>query len=299
MPSAPARDVDIVIPVYRGLAETVRCVESALQVLGPGQDVVAVDDASPDAAIAAYLDRLAASARITLLRNDRNRGFVHSANRGMALHGERDVVLLNSDTEVANDWLARLRRAAYAAPDIATATPFSNNATICSYPFDGWEGGVPGHLGLAGLDALCGRTLAGQRVEIPTAVGFCMYIRRDALEALGAFDESRFGRGYGEENDFCMRALKAGWRHVLACDVFVHHVGSVSFSAEKQSLAESAMANLLALHPDYLERVRAWLARDPAASQRRALDAARTGLGGAEAEAVRLERAAAAERHAR
>src|SRR4030095_3392247 len=133
---------------------------------------------------------------ITLLRNAENLGFVRTVNRGMSLHPERDVVLLNSDTEVANDWLARFRAAAYPAADIATVTPLSNNATICSYPFEGWTGGMPGKLGLAVLDALFAKANRGARVDIPTAVGFCMYIRRDALERVGLFDAEAFPRGY-------------------------------------------------------------------------------------------------------
>src|SRR5439155_9965202 len=137
--------------------------------------------------------------------NDRNLGFVQSVNRGMALHPDRDVVLLNSDTEVANDWLDRLARAAYSDANVATATPFSNNATICSYPFEGWTGGVPGMLGLAGLDRLFASTNAGRLVDMPTAVGFCMCIRRACLDQVGLFDAARFGRGDGEENDFSLR----------------------------------------------------------------------------------------------
>ena len=91
-----------------------------------------------------------------------------------------------------------------------TLTPFSNNATICSYPFEGWTGGVPGSLGLAGLDSLIATTLTGQVVDIPTGVGFCMYIRRSCLDEVGLFDAERFGRGYGEENDFCRRAAATG-----------------------------------------------------------------------------------------
>ena len=291
MPSDPHRAIDIVIPVYRGLAETVCCLESVLEARSANAHIVVVDDAAPDPAIAAYLDRLAAGGHVTLLRNDRNRGFVHSVNRGMALHPTHDVVLLNSDTRVANDWLARLHATAHGEDRVATVTPFSNNATICSYPFDGWNGGIPGHLGLAGLDALFARTLPRAAIDIPTAVGFCMYIRRAALDALGPFDEARFGRGYGEENDFCMRALKAGWRNVLACDTFVFHEGSVSFSAEKQSLAEGALRSLLDVHPDYLDRVRDWLARDPARASRDAIDAARSAVGARESDAVRQERA--------
>ena len=289
IPTAP---IDVVVPVHGGLAATRRCLESVLaHAQEAAHEVVVIDDRGPEPAIGRYLDELAAAGRVTLLRNERNLGFVQSVNRGMALHPDRDVVLLNSDTEVANDWLDRLSAAAHSAPDIATATPFSNNATICSYPFDGWTGGVPGALGLGGLDAVFASTLAGRTLDIPTAVGFCMYIRRDCLERVGLFDAERYGRGYGEENDFCMRALKSGWRHVLAADAFVFHEGSVSFGPEKLELIERATRVLCEAHPDYPQRVHEWIARDPARPLREAIDAARVRRDGREAAHVAAERA--------
>ena len=268
--------IDVIIPVYRGLAQTRRCIES---VLGSRQatpfEIVVVDDASPEADITSYLDGLAADKRITLARNDRNLGFVQSVNRGMSLHSDRDVVLLNSDTEVANDWLDRLCETAYAYPDVGTVTPFSNNATICSYPFEGWAGGLPGALGLADLDRLFASTNAGRTVDLPTAVGFCMLIRRACLDQTGPFDAERFGRGYGEENDFCLRAASAGWRSVLAGDVFVYHEGGVSFSGERLELTTNAGKLLMDLYPDYLRKVREYVRNDPASTLRAAVDNAR------------------------
>lgn len=283
--------IDVVIPVFRGLEQTRRCLESVLAARQASpHEVVVVDDASPEPEIAAWLDGLAHERRITLLRNEANLGFVRSANRGMALHADRDVVLLNSDTEVANDWLDRLQASAQRGSDVATATPFSNNATICSYPFEGWGGAVPGTLGLAALDRLFATANAGRSQDIPTAVGFCMYIRRDALDRLGAFDAERFGRGYGEENDFCMRALKAGLRHVLAADVFVYHEGSVSFSDERFALMKAGSDALLAAHPDYTQRVHQFIIADPANPLRAAIDAARVAVGAEEARHVLEER---------
>ena len=268
--------IDVIIPVYKGLQQTRRCIDSVLRSARlTAFEIVAIDDASPDADIARYLDELAGKGCITLVRNESNLGFVQSVNRGMSLHPDRDVVLLNSDTEVANDWLDRLRRAAYAYPDVGTVTPFSNNATICSYPFDGWAGGVPGTLGLAALDRLFASTNAGRTVDLPTAVGFCMCIRRACLDQLGLFDAQRFGRGYGEENDFCMRAAGAGWRNVLAGDVFVYHEGAVSFSGERLALTTNAGKLLMNLHPDYLRKVRAYVQHDPAGTLRAAVDSAR------------------------
>jgi len=284
--------IDVIVPVHKGLAATRRCLDSVLAALSTTPcETVVVDDATPEPEIARMLDELAAGSRITLLRNELNLGFVRSVNRGMALHADRDVVLLNSDTEVAGDWLDRIRRCVYAHDDIGTATPFSNNATICSYPFYGWTGGVPGTLGLAALDRMFGTTNAGKSVDLPTGVGSCLYIRRACLAQVGSFDAERFGRGYGEENDFCLRALAAGWRSVLAGDVFVYHEGAVSFAAERVDRADSAHEALLTVHPDYMQRVRSFIAGDSMKPLREAIDAARLDHGRVEAASVLAERA--------
>ena len=284
--------IDVVIPVYRGLAETRRCIESVLASRQAAAfETVVIDDATPEPEIAAWLDSMAGQGKITLLRNPANLGFVASVNRGMSHHRDRDVVLLNSDTEVANDWLDRLAACARSEPRVATVTPFSNNATICSYPFEGWQGEIPGTLGLAELDRMFATVNAGRSVEIPTAVGFCMYIRREALDAFGLFDAERYGRGYGEENDFCMRAVKAGWKNLLAGDVFVFHEGSVSFSEERHALQQVAGKRLVEVHPDYPARVHEYLVADPASGLRSAIDHARLERGMEEARSVLAERA--------
>ena len=284
--------IDVIIPVHSGRAATMRCLESVLAGnAGVGFEAVVIDDCTPEPPIARHLDGLAAAGRITLLRNDSNQGFVRSVNRGMALHADRDVVLLNSDTEVAADWLLRLHACATRDPKIGTVTPFSNNATICSYPYPGWRGGVPGTLGLAGLDQLFATVNADKCIELPTGVGSCLYIRRACLAQIGLFDAERFGRGYGEENDFCLRAAAAGWHNVLAGDTFVFHEGAVSFAAERSERAKAALESLLRVHPDYLERVGTFVNADPVAPLRTAIDTARIARGGDEAASVVAEHA--------
>ncbi len=288
---APRPGVDVVVPVFRGLAQTRACIESVLDAgLGDDDRLVVIDDASPEAELSDYVAALAGRAGVAVLANERNLGFVATVNRGMRLSPQRDVVLLNSDTRVANDWLARLQACAYACGHTATATPFSNSATVCSYPYEGWPGGVPGTLGLAALDRLFAATLRGESCELPTAIGFCMYIRRDALDEIGLFDEERFGRGYGEENDFCMRAAERGWRHRLAADVFVFHEGSVSFGAERTALQQTAHRVLLERHPDYLQRIETFIALDPLAGFRDRIDRARSALGAREEATVLQQR---------
>ncbi len=250
--------VDVVIPVYRGLDATRRCLRSLLRdpkpgLRGPLHRIIVIDDASPEPALSRYLDRLAGRRFIHLLRNPANLGFVASVNRGIAEAGARDVVLLNSDTEVPAGWLTRLAGQAYSYPRVATVSPFSNNATLCSYP--AVEGGpLPFGETLARIDAACLAANAGRSVTVPTTVGFCMYLRRDALDELGVFDAETFGRGYGEENDYCMRANAAGWRHLLACDLFVYHEGEVSFGGNAPERAAS-VAPLEARWPDYRRHV--------------------------------------------
>jgi len=268
--------VDVIIPVYAGATQTRLCIERALS--SPSKtphELVVIDDASPDPDIREYLDRLSSAHLIRLIRHSENQGYTRTINEGIRLHPDRDVVLLNSDTQVASDWLDRLRRCAYAEADIATVNPFSNNATICSYPLFCENNPLPPTNTVEGLDRLFRETNAGRWGEIPTAVGFCMYIKRACLDQVGLFDEEHFPRGYGEENDFCMRASQAGWRHALCGDTFVFHTGSVSFGAAKHALLAKSHQILAELHPEYDARVREHVMRDPNRILRAAVDAAR------------------------
>lgn len=272
--SAP---IDVIVPVYRGLGDTQRCISSALaSVQRCDWALIVINDCSPEPEVSQWLREVAArEPRITLLENPENLGFVATVNRGMSLHPERDVVLLNSDTEVANDWLDRLAQAAYRHGRVATVTPFSNNATICSSPRFCEANSLPEGYDTARLDALFARTNPGQVVDVPTGVGFCMYIRRDSLQDVGLFDVAHFGKGYGEENDFCHRAHLAGWRNLHALDTFVLHAGGVSFGASKSARERAAMDTLRRLHPQYNGAVQAFIQQDPARGARQAVDVAR------------------------
>jgi GT2 family glycosyltransferase/glycosyltransferase involved in cell wall biosynthesis len=246
--------VDVIIPVYRGLQETSECLESLFASRNAiSSNVVVVNDCTPEIRLRDYLRDLAADHRIELIEHSVNRGFVASTNEGMSLHPERDVVLLNSDTQIFSDWLDRLASHAYSGR-VGSVTPFSNNATICSYPKFGENNSIPQDTTAQELDQIMRTVNAGCHCAVPTGVGFCMYIRRDCLDEVGLFDQGTFGIGYGEENDFCMRALERGWTHLLAADVFVYHAGSVSFGSANE-IQRRAMEKLLEKHPRYLNYV--------------------------------------------
>ena len=269
-------EIDVVVPVYKGKVETLRCLHSVLKAAcNVPFELIVINDASPDKELAQKLRRLSEQYLFTLLENAKNRGFVHSANRGMTVHSERDVVLLNADTEVYDNWLDRLSQAACRNRFTGTVTPLSNNATICSYPRFLRDNPFPLELAYDELDKLTARLNTGIEVESPTAVGFCMYIKRACLNAVGLFNEWAFGKGYGEENDFCQRAIKEGWRNIIAADVFIHHWGAASFQGEKARRVQKALETMDRLHPNYRSDVAQFIQQDPLYSVRRRLDLAR------------------------
>jgi len=271
-PAAP-RLPAVIVPVFNAADELDACLASlAATVPAPGE-VLIIDDASPDPAVRRLLGAWAARNRPgwRFLRHLENRGFVGTANRGMRMTSG-DVVLLNSDTLAAPGWLQGLQRCLDADPAIATATPWTNNGEIASLPEFCRANPVPPK-----LEAVAAAIRASgppTYPELPTAVGFCMAVSRRAISRVGLFDEALFGRGYGEENDFSLRAAQAGLRNVLCDDVYVAHRGGRSFGPLGLAPDSSSMQRLLSRHPEYLERVQAFIRDDPLAARRAAVVAA-------------------------
>ena len=243
--------VTVIVPVHDAHDAVAECLESLVQHLPQGAEVLLIDDASSDPRIPGLLRRHESRAGFHVHRNESNLGYTRTINLGISLCPGRDVVLLNSDTVVTARWLENLRYAAYARGRVATVTPLSDNAGAFSVPAIGQPNLRPPHLKPAQWARLVAGAGPGRLLDVPTGNGFCMYIRRQALDALGVFDEARFPRGYGEENDFCMRALHAGW-HNLVCDrAFVAHKRSQSFGGEKAALMQAGRRQLDASYPEY------------------------------------------------
>lgn len=259
-----SQPIDVIIPVYNAYEDICLCLDSVLRTTSGPDRVILIDDCSPDPRIKHYFDALEKNGdtRLMLLRNTSNLGFVGTVNRGMDL-GRNDVILLNSDTVVTPGWIDKIRRCAESDMKIGTITPFSNNAEICSFPNFCEENSLPPGMSAEDVNRAIESAAFPLYPDIPTAVGFCMYIRRALLDKIGLFDAETFRLGYGEENDFCMRAVAAGWRNVLCDDTYILHTGSRSFDSKKQALTEQNMQRLLAKHPDYMKRVMDFIARDP------------------------------------
>jgi len=267
---------DIIIPVYGARDDLARCLASVvahtnldkhrviLVVDGP-QDLVIPSVSEGSGGWAAPLrPDSSLTLGMTILQNDQRRGFAASVNRGMAFSND-DVVLLNSDTIVTPRWLEKLIEAAYSSDKIGTVTPLSNDATLCSVPRS-FE--VNLILDVDAFAAHVERVSAREYPRLPTGVGFCMFIRRALLDEIGLFDAESFAGGYGEENDFCMRALARGWENVADDATFVYHAGHRSFGKSRAALMRRARRTLARKHPHYMKLIAEFMLRDPMASVR-------------------------------
>ena len=253
----------VVVPVHNALDALDACLASLDRTLPPGAKVLVADDHSSDPRIAPLVEGWCGRTKLAArhVRRARNLGFPANCNAAFADTGEDDVVLLNSDTLTTAGWLQQIARCAGSDPRIATITPWSNNAEICSFPRFCEDNPVPDQ-----PDAVAEAAAGLSPVlypELPTAVGFCMFVRRAALRQIGGFDAETFGRGYGEENDLCLRFAGFGWSSVLCDDAYVAHVGHQSFGPLGERPGGENMRRLLVRWPDYHERVAAFILSDP------------------------------------
>jgi len=240
------KNVDIIVPIYNAYEYTYDCIKTVIEHTDLHKhQLVLINDKSPDDRIFPMLKEYKAKnneLNIIVMENEENLGFVKTVNKGMS-YSKNDVVLLNSDTEVTKNWLDKIISCAYSNELIATVTPFTNNGTNCSIPNFGIDNELPQNMSLAEYANLIENCSIKIYPELTTANGFCMYIKRTVLDEIGYFDDETFGKGYGEENDFCYRALDYGYKHVLCDDTFVYHKGTQSFTKENLTQAKEMLIN--------------------------------------------------------
>lgn len=259
-------EITIILPVYNALGMLVECLRRVEAHTDLPWHLILVEDASTDQQIRPWLrewvkDR---ASRVTLLENEKNLGFVASVNRGLKIAAERGkhVVLLNSDAFVPLNWASRLLAPIQAYPDIASVTPMSNDATIFTVPYiadrtDLRSGAVDI------IDAAAARLSSAAHADAPCGVGFCMALSSEALRNVPAFDMA-FGRGYGEEVDWCQRLHKLGMRNVGIGNLFVEHRGGSSFGSDTKTQAVADAGRIISRrHPGFDAEVQTFIRNDP------------------------------------
>jgi GT2 family glycosyltransferase len=265
--------VTIVVPVYGDWPSLKLCVQSVMEHADPAQfDVLLVNDNGPDAdEIEAGLRGLIyGHANIRYERNATNLGFVQTCNRAVydLDRSGNNVLLLNSDTRLTAGALQEMQAVLDLSPHHGAVCPRSNDATIATIPFFRRQANEP-RSAERSIDVHSNTVSQLPRYYIsPVAVGFCLLIRRSLIDEYELFDEI-FGRGYSEENDFCLRVNAFGYSSLIANHAFVYHEGSSSFGpAERARLDEAHSAIVRERYPHYPASVVSFIHHDYSAADR-------------------------------
>jgi len=243
--------IHVVVPIHNAHEDLERCLYSVFR----HQDIyriILIDDGSTDKITRQLLATLQQhqGQRFEIARNDKSIGYLKTANRGMKMAGG-DVILLNSDTIVTSGWAKKMRECAYLRDRIATVTPFTNNGTECSIPEFGQNNEIPEGFTIDGFAELVERVSVNRYPDLVTGIGFCMYVRRAVIDEIGYLDEENFDQGYGEENDFSMRAMRKGYKNVLCDNTFIFHRGAASFGRARDAYIASSHVVLEKMYPEF------------------------------------------------
>lgn len=280
-PKALPRDsrITIILPVYNAFDILPEVLDRAVHNTDLPYHLYVIEDGSSDERVRPFLQEWAAvqhavdPTRVTLIENQQNLGFIGSVNKGLALARKdgHPVVLLNSDAFVPKGWASRLIRPIAEDTSVATVTPMSNDAEIFSVPAICTRTVLEPGMADA-IDALAQRLHPDNGlVEAPTGVGFCMAVNPVFLNRVTSLD-TVFGRGYGEEVDWCQKTRALGGRHVGIANLFVEHRGGESFgSEEKLKLVAANNARISRRYPTYDAEVQSFIAADPMITTRLAL----------------------------
>lgn len=213
---------DIILPVYNGLLHVEICLQALLTCTeATDYHLYIIDDASDMTTRRFLREQTNRLPQVTLHKNKENVGFVRSCNTGIALGKAPYVLLLNTDVIVTPQWLTRLLACAHSDDKIASVNPLTNQAAQIDLPL------APG-ANFYDMDWTV-RQRTPDYPDVVTGVGFCLLLRRTALEHVGLLDEI-YGQGYCEESDLCMRLTTQGYRTVVADNVYVYHQGQASFT---------------------------------------------------------------------
>ena len=251
----PIQRLSVVIPVFNAADDVEICIQRLAEFTSPEVNILFIDDASTDARIPELLKKAADQPNMRYLRNKKNMGFTRTVNRGLAETGNDDVIILNSDARVTPGWVEGMMLAARSGPRIATVTAMSDRAGAFSAPRIGNDNVLPEGLSEIAYARAFRRHSLGLYPAVPTGNGFCMFISRECMNEIGVLDAEAFPRGYGEENDFCMRAMRAGWHNIIDDRTYVFHDRSKSFGDAKSDLMAAGRAVVDSRYPEYRKAI--------------------------------------------
>lgn len=245
--------VDVIVCVHNALDDVRRCLNSVLEHSSQPYSLIIVDDGSSEQT-KKYLENFSERHGVTLIRNDSARGYTRAANQGLRKSTGEYVVLLNSDTIVINRWMSRLVMCLESDPKVGLVGPLSNTASWQSVPEieergDWAENKIPAGQNVDSMAQLIAETSGRVYPIVPFLNGFCLMLKRRLIEEIGLFDEINFPQGYGEENDYCLRARSAGWKLAVADDTYIYHAQSKSYSHDRRKqLSAKAGVTLAGIH---------------------------------------------------
>ena len=250
-------NVTIIIPIYNDFSAISKCIDSLKRYVDRKHKIMLVNDMGPewDRLERGILDSIKGYDHFLYKSNECNIGFVKTCNKA-ALEweeGENDILLLNADTEVTEGFLEEMERILHMDEETGVVCPRSNNATFLSIPLNSNGEEVSAENSYCIFEKI--KTWLPEREECWTGVGFAFLIKRKIIQEIGLFDEA-FGRGYNEENDFCMRMRRHGYRVMKANYAYVYHMGRVSFQNAAEELELKNSSVLLGRYPDYWDKVK-------------------------------------------
>ncbi|MEP6489565.1 tetratricopeptide repeat protein [Microcoleus vaginatus GB2-A3] len=249
--------VDIVLCVHNAFEDVKECLTSIRLHTKVDYRLLIVDDGSQAETRDFIKSWVQEHSVATLFRNETAGGYTKAANIGLRASKGDYIILLNSDTIVTPGWIEKLIECASSRKNIGIVGPLSNCASWQSIPeiFDkngGWMiNNIPEGYSLESLSDIVAKVSDKAFPSVNFVNGFCYMIKRAVIDAIGWLDEESFPYGYGEENDFSIRARKAGFKLAIADHAYVYHSKSKSFGHERrQELSKQGSAAFKSKHPD-------------------------------------------------
>ena len=254
--------VDIIVPIYNAEKSLPKFFQD-VQKTNVQYRLILIDDASTDEHTQQLLKQYVKEhTNVDLVRNSQNIGMVGSINRGLAM-SRNHVVLLSANVELPQNWLERLIAPIVKDPTVASATPFTNSGSICGFPLSFKNNTVFNHIDVDQIDRFF-REIRSIYTTIPIGVGFCMALSQSAIREVGLMDQKTFGMGFGEDTDWCRRAILKGFRNVMVENLYVYHnTGNSFFTDDRRRRMQLNREKLIAKHPDLIEIMRSFSSEDP------------------------------------